>query len=216
MADAAGRVTAAAAGAAAGPAVTGQTMEDPAAADAPRADDLAVIAAQLGRAPRAVERIARRCPRGCPAVIMTAPVVAGDDGDELFPTLYWVTCPQLAVRLARLEADGWLARARHLLDNDMAFAEAQDSAHRRYAELRRRALGRKATHRLRAGAAGLAAVIDGTGVGGTRHPRHVKCLHAHYAHWLATGCDPIGALADTWMQELASARCRSCAAGEGA
>lgn len=174
------------------------------------------MARQLGRAPRAVAGIARRCARGCPAVITTAPVVAGDDGDELFPTLYWVTCPQLAVQLARLEADGWLARVRHLLDNDMVFAEAQDKAHQQYADMRRRALGRKAGNRLRAGAADYAAVLDGTGVGGTRHPRHVKCLHAHYAHWLATGCDPIGALADTWMQKLASARCRSCAAGEGA
>jgi hypothetical protein len=184
--------------------------------EAPRSVDLATIAAQLGRAPHAVAGIARRCARGCPAVITTAPVVAGDDGDELFPTLYWVTCPQLAVRLARLEADGWLARVRHLLDNDMAFAGAQLDAHQQYAELRRRALGRKATHRLRAGAADLAAVIDGTGVGGTRQTRHVKCLHAHYAHWLATGCDPIGALTDTWLRASPAARCRLCGPVEGA
>ncbi len=181
-----------------------------AAGAAVSAADLAVIAAQLGRAPRGVAGVARRGACGCPQVVMNAPVVAGNDGEQLFPTLYWVSCPKLAGMLGRLEADGWLARVQDLLDNDLAFSDALARAHRRYASLRRRALGRKARHRLRARAADRAAVIDGTGVGGTRTLRHVKCLHAHYAHWLATGRDPVGAMLAPLLRNDTSARCRVC------
>ena len=42
------------------------------------------------------------------------------------------------------------------------------------------------------------------GVGGTREG--VKCLHAHYAWFLAGGDDPVGAWTDDRLRELAAER----------
>ncbi|MEP7023910.1 MAG: DUF501 domain-containing protein, partial [Actinomycetota bacterium] len=65
--------------------------------------DLAVAAAQLGRAPRGVLGVAHRCPCGLPDVLETAPRLP--DGTP-FPTLYYLTCPRAAAALSRLEAAG--------------------------------------------------------------------------------------------------------------
>ena len=50
--------------------------------------DEAVVAAQLGRAPRGLRSVAHRCPCGLPDVVETAPRLP--DGTP-FPTLYYLT-----------------------------------------------------------------------------------------------------------------------------
>ena len=55
--------------------------------------DRAVVAAQLGRPPRAMRAVAHRCPCGNPDVVETSPRLA--DGTP-FPTLYYLTCPRAA------------------------------------------------------------------------------------------------------------------------
>jgi hypothetical protein len=49
--------------------------------------DRAVVAEQLGRAPRAIRAVAARCPSGHPAVVQTSPRL--EDGTP-FPTLYYL------------------------------------------------------------------------------------------------------------------------------
>jgi hypothetical protein len=72
----------------------------------PLADvDRAVVAAQLGRAPRAIRAVAHRCPCGNPDVIETSPALP--DGTP-FPTLYYLTCPRAASAIGTLES--YLAR----------------------------------------------------------------------------------------------------------
>ncbi len=87
------------------------------AADPPPAElqpvepaDEAAVAAQLGRAPRALRAVAHRCPCGLPSVVQTAPRL--DDGTP-FPTLYYLTCARLCSRIGGLEADG---RMREMTD----------------------------------------------------------------------------------------------------
>ena len=53
-------------------------------------DDVAVVAAQLGRQPRAMRRVAAHCPCGLPDVVETSPRLP--DGSP-FPTLFYLTCP---------------------------------------------------------------------------------------------------------------------------
>jgi len=55
-------------------------------------DDREIVERQLGRAPRAFERVAVRCPFGRPAVTEQAPF---DASGEPLPTTFWLTCPQL-------------------------------------------------------------------------------------------------------------------------
>ena len=58
------------------------------------ADDLAAVARQLGRDPRAIVEVAARCPCTEPVVVTTEPRLP--DGTP-FPTVYYLTCTQSGV-----------------------------------------------------------------------------------------------------------------------
>jgi hypothetical protein len=115
-------------------------------------------------------------------VIRNAPLL--HDGTPM-PTRYWLLDPVLLQVIGRLEAAGGVKRAEAEVD-PVALADA----HRRYAAERD---------------ADIPADHDGPrpfgGVGGTR--QGVKCLHAHYAWFLAGGDDPVGAWVAEHLPEVA-------------
>ncbi|MBW0118091.1 DUF501 domain-containing protein [Pseudonocardia abyssalis] len=130
------------------------------------ADDAAAVAAQLGRAPRAVRDVAHRCPCTLPSVVQTAPRL--EDGTP-FPTLYYLTCSRLNSRIGSLEAAGRMREMQDRLADDPELADAYQRAHDAYlAE-------RDAIESL------------GTAVSAGGMPDRVKCLHVHVAHALAAG-----------------------------
>jgi hypothetical protein len=138
----------------------------------------------LGRAPRADFDVVVRTVAGTPLVIRNAPLL--DDGTPM-PTRYWLVDPEVSRAVAQLESDGGVRRAEAEVDPD-----ALRAAHDAYAAER---------------GAAVDAVLDPTravprpsgGVGGTRVG--VKCLHAHYAHFLAGGTDPVGAWVDRQLSQ---------------
>jgi hypothetical protein len=140
----------------------------------PLMDDRTAVARQLGRAPRAFHRVAVRCPWGMPAVTEQAPY---DDAGAPFPTTYYLTCRHLIAAVSRIEAAGGVERwsaavaADPGLAADLARATAQQVLIR---------------HRLAEGRTGAdeGAVLD-SGIGGSRNPTRLKCLHAHVAFALA-------------------------------
>jgi hypothetical protein len=137
--------------------------------------DRDVVAAQLGRQPRAMRAVAHRCPCGCPDVIETSPRLS--DGTP-FPTLYYLTCPRAVAAVGSLEASGLMRDMAGRLATDGALAGAYRAAHGAYLH-RREQIAR-------------VAEIDGISAGGM--PNRVKCLHALVAHALAAGpgVNPLG------------------------
>jgi uncharacterized protein len=135
------------------------------------ADDRAAVAELLGRVPQAGFVVVVRDATGAPMVIRNDPLL--DDGTPM-PTRYWLVDPALNRAIGRLEADGGVDRAEAEVDDD-----ALAAVHARYAAERDAALP-----------PGHAGPRPSGGVGGTR--TGVKCLHAHYAHLLAGGEDPVG------------------------
>lgn len=125
----------------------------------------------LGRAPQGAFEVVVRDPRGEPVVIRNAPIL--DDGRPM-PTRYWLVGVAERVAVSRLESGGGVRAAEAAVD-----AEVLADAHRRYAAERDAALP-----------SGWTGPRPTGGVGGTR--RGVKCLHAHYAWYLAGGNDPVG------------------------
>lgn len=107
-------------------------------------------------------------------VIETHP--QGDDG-EPFPTLYWLTCPVLAKRVSTLESEGAMTDVNERLATDVALKVRLADAIDRYIRARD-------TH----------AVIGDAGAPPGGGPERVKCLHAHVAHELVDGSNPVGAL----------------------
>jgi uncharacterized protein len=135
------------------------------------ADDVAELTALLGRPPQAEFEVVVRTPAGRPAVIRNAPLL--DDGTPM-PTRYWLVDPDLVLAVSRLEGDGGVRAA------EAAVAPEELAAvHATYAAERDAAL--PPGHR---------GPRPHGGVGGTR--TGVKCLHAHYAYFLAGGDDPVG------------------------
>jgi hypothetical protein len=138
-------------------------------------DDLAAVEEQLGRPARAVVAVASRCPSGHPNVVKTLPRLP--DGTP-FPTVYYLTCPRLAVAIGTLEAAGVMASMSSRLTEDTELAAAYVRAHEAYladrAEL------------------GDVPEIDGISAGGM--PTRVKCLHVLVGHSLAAGpgVNPLG------------------------
>ena len=108
---------------------------------------------------------------GDPVVLRNAPLMP--DGRPM-PTLYWLCDPALRSAIGTIESEGGVREAEAELG-----PEAIAEAHSAYAA--ERALAMPADH--------LGPAPSG-GVGGTREG--LKCLHAHYAHWLAGGDDPVG------------------------
>ena len=137
-------------------------------------DDRAIVARQLGRAPRAFGRVAVRCPYGLPAVTEQLPY---DSEGEPFPTTYYLTCPHLVSAVARVEAAGGVERWSVASQED---AELATSLSRATEEQRR------VRHELAGTSRGAddGASLD-SGIGGSRMPSHLKCLHAHVAYALA-------------------------------
>jgi uncharacterized protein len=145
----------------------------------PSAEDVATVAAQLGREPRALLAVAHRCPCGLPDVVETAPRLP--DGTP-FPTLYYLTCPRAVAAVSRLEACGLMREMNQRIAADPQLREDYRAAHRSYLARRDEA----------ARASGVEPLPPGTPSAGGM-PDRVKCLHALVAHHLAaTGDNPLG------------------------
>ncbi len=163
---------------------------EPAGPQPPSAADLAVVAGQLGRPPRAVTAIGHRCPCGLPDVVETAPRLP--DGTP-FPTLYYLTCPRATAAVSRLEAAGLMREMTARLTADSGLRASYLAAHLGYLELRRAAAARAGVRPPGDGAAGAAQAEPGSEVSAGGMPDRVKCLHALVAHELAVpGSNPLG------------------------
>jgi len=148
-------------------------------------EDLNKIHAQIGRAPRGVLSVETRCPVGHPQVIKVYPLLENPKGLEPFPTLFWLTCPNLIEQIARLEHRGWIqALEQRLLENPEDLARYHVD-HRRYLNERWETLS--SSDRQRIEAAGWKAMYLERGIGGISNWDHIKCLHLQYAHHLARG-----------------------------
>ena len=134
--------------------------------------DVARVTELLGRAPQGDFEVVVRRSNGDPVVVLNHPLL--HDGTPM-PTLFWLVGKDEYTAVSRLEAAGGVDQAEAEVDP----AELE-SAHVAYARLRDTALP-----------SGHIGPAPSAGVAGTR--KGVKCLHAHFAWWLAGGDDPIGA-----------------------
>jgi hypothetical protein len=147
-------------------------------------EDREIAERQLNRPLRGQVLIAARCPHGIVEVIATSPLLS--DGTP-FPTLFWLSCPLLQRAVSRLESGDFREILRRKLREQPDFAEKLRQAEREYIlereswaeeigkldEVQERFTGREG--------------LGGTAAGG------LKCLHAHLAHFLAGGGNPVGA-----------------------
>jgi hypothetical protein len=144
-------------------------------------DDRARVAELLGREPAGAFTVVVRDDAGDPVVVRNAPFL--DDGTPM-PTRFYLVGAALVREVSRLEAAGGVNAAEAAIAPDDIAA-----LHQRYGAERDAAIDADHTGPRPSG-----------GVGGTRVG--VKCLHAHVAHLLAGGDDPVGRWA---LEQLADA-----------
>jgi len=139
------------------------------------ARDGTVIAAQLGRPPRAIHGIGHRCPCGNPDVVTTEPRL--EDGTP-FPTTFYLTCPRAASMIGTLEASGLMREMTERLEHDEDLAAGYRRAHDEYLSYRE----------------AIADVPEIRGVSAGGMPARVKCLHVLAGQALAQGrgVNPLG------------------------
>lgn len=142
------------------------------------AADVAMLEAQLGRAPRGLLRVAARCGDGWPAVVVTAPRLP--DGTP-FPTFYYLTCRRLNASLSTLESEGLMKVYAQQLVDDHDFGAQYRAAHASYVADREH----------------IEYVDEIANYSAGGMPDRVKCLHALVGHSLAVGpgVNPVGDLA---------------------
>lgn len=138
--------------------------------------DVEAVARLLGRRPQGAFIIVVRDAQGGPVVIRNAPLLY--DGTPM-PTRYWLVGAAERVAVSRLESEGGVSRAEAAVP-----ADELEAAHRRAAAEREEAIPKDWSGPRPSG-----------GVGGTRVG--VKCLHCHYAAFLAETGDPVG----RWVAE---------------
>jgi hypothetical protein len=160
-------------------------------------DDRDVVAAQLGREPRAFRRVVARCPFGRPAVTEQSPYAP--DG-EPFPTTYWLTCRHLVAAVSRLEAAGGVERWSAAVAHDPALRAELERASAEQAAIRRE---------LADGLGPDDGAALGLGIGGSHRPEALKCLHAHVAFALARPGYGLGEAILAEVPERWPARCCS-------
>ena len=148
-------------------------------------DDVAALTELLGRVPQADFDVVLRSATGAPVVVRNAPFTA--DGTPM-PTRFWLVDPALHAAVSRLEAAGGVRAVQDAVDPAELAA-----AHDRYRAERDAAID--PAHE---------GPRPSAGVGGTR--TGVKCLHAHYAWFLAGGDDPVGRWVDHELHAAAEHR----------
>ncbi|MCY7303403.1 MAG: DUF501 domain-containing protein [Thermoleophilia bacterium] len=137
-------------------------------------DDRELVERQIGRRPRAFRRVAAHCPFGMPAVTEQEPY---DATGAPFPTTYYLTCRHVIAAISRLEAAGGVERWSTAVAVDPELSADLARATTQQRQIRRSLAGSSdgADH---------GASLD-TGIGGSRNPTQLKCLHAHAAYALA-------------------------------
>ncbi|MGH1490688.1 MAG: DUF501 domain-containing protein [Acidimicrobiales bacterium] len=143
-------------------------------------DDDERVAELLGRRPQGDYEVVLRRIDGSPVVLRNEPLLYSG---RPMPTRYWLIDRALNKSIGRLESTGAVDLVEATVDR-----QALDAAHARYAAER--------DSRIPADHVGPAPY---GGVGGTRVG--VKCLHAHYAYYLAGGDDPVGRWVDDRLRE---------------
>lgn len=159
-------------------------------------DDRALVERQLGRPPRAMRRVAIRCPFGAPAVTEQEPYDAAGDP---FPTTYYLTCPHLVAAISRVEAAGGVERWSEASRAEPALAASLEHAQADQRRLRRGLAGDRIGR-------DEGASLD-LGIAGSGRTGSLKCLHAHAAFALAQPGYELGDRVLTEVTPLWPERC---------
>lgn len=145
-------------------------------------EDRKIVREQLGKDPRGLLDIPVRCRYGYPAVLTTKPLIRDEGEFEVFPTLYWLSCPKRVEEVARIESNGYVRKLEKEIGTTPGLKKEYREAEERYLETQRSLLTEEDQKFIEE--KGLDDALS-RGIGGIESDEHLKCLHLHLAHQLA-------------------------------
>ena len=178
-----------------------------------RATDIDRVRSQLGYIPTNFISVSARKSDGQePISIRTYPLnggakrrqskseVPGQAVNSPFPTLYWLTCPEISKAIADLEGRGYMNEIEAAIRESSELTERLIQCHIHYAEERWNSLSQKDQELLSTpdspSIERMRIMMRDSGVSGTNFTMYtqgetanlpsIKCLHAHYAHFAST------------------------------
>ncbi|AZR74600.1 hypothetical protein BBF96_15190 [Anoxybacter fermentans] len=171
--------------------------------------DKSIITKQLGRPPRNLIGVAVRCKDGIPQVIVTHPVIFHGEYPEVFPTLYWLSCPRLVKEISRLEGTGAIEEIQDIIFNDPVLKNTLDEVYRIYADQRMALVKNPTLKLLKERHPSQYEVLLHSGVGGIMS-QGIKCLHTHFADYLVNKVNPVGFLVAERLGDKINENCHQC------
>lgn len=160
-------------------------------------NDERILEQQLGRKPRGAVRVITWCATRPPhpQVIRTAPIL---QDSEPFPTLYYLTCSFLVKEVGKLEQQGYIEKFDAKVIKDTSFRKRFLDTQKDYIRERKALIDKKKFAKL---TEDQKEVLMKSGIGGVKNLQAIKCLHAHYAHFLAKGKNPVGKEVDRLIEK---------------
>lgn len=134
--------------------------------------DRAQLEQQLGRSPDGFQEVIRRMPDGTPAVIRVASVVNGIP----FPTLFWISDPQLSELIYRHESRGTTQDLQTQIDESETLQARIHQDNLDHIQLRESYFD-EATNKALSDL-GVLESFAKKGVGGNANLTRIRCLHA--------------------------------------
>ncbi len=149
--------------------------------------DREVLKFQLQRRSlKPILKISNRCKKGFPQVVVNFPLKISSKGEIWFPTLFWLTCPYLHYYISKIENSGFIKKLETLILERPFYRDLFLQDQRRCMDIKRERFSYLVMH----DPAGLK--FFKRGIGGVSNMYKVKCLHLHYAFFLATGKSFVG------------------------
>ena len=178
--------------------------------------DIETVREQLGYVPSNFHSVSARTENGSPIAILTYPLHGGAprrqrkafreterDLGTPFPTLYWLTNPEISVAIAELERDGYVRMLKSTLDEDPVALNQFLECHKDYAKRRWDMIAKTDQEHLMSDDPSMKRIrymMQSSGVAGIDYVAQIndegtfeaslKCLHAHYAHYRSVAVSP--------------------------
>lgn len=143
--------------------------------------DLLILERQIGRKPRDVVGIYKRCKKKRPQAILTRPFF---EGKVPFPSLTWLTCPFLVEKVSQLEAGGLISELEKRLETQEELRKNFLNSQKNFIKFKKELL-RQEKHPLK-------LEVLRKGIAGVSNLTRVKCLHAQLAYYFLFRENPIG------------------------
>ena len=143
-------------------------------------NDRLVVEQQLGRPPAGFREVMSRTADGAPAIIRVASVVDGVP----FPTLYWLSHPELGRLVYEYESNGVTQRIQDCIDQNPEHQQRLQQDNLDYIRHRADFFDAEASDQLRR--LGIEEGFQKKGIGGNSNFKRVRCLHAYLAAHVVT------------------------------